>query len=141
LIVGLTTPFDTPQTNVFAEQKEVATNLFQAAKSVESQVSMAVKTKNVSWLGKLKVLAKEICDLLVEFVVNAIRFAIVKFIIEMCAQIMSAVVAAITKKGGKIDISSPGVHCAGSSTPIPQVPQDPRAVGSPFRSEASRYWA
>ncbi len=99
-------------------------DLLKTAKVIESQVRFARKTGNRIWLEKLQRLASQMIAQVGEYLKKAIELAIYKFVVELCAMIMSALLSAWTKKGGKpMDITTSGVFYNSGGAPQPQQSQ------------------
>lgn len=99
-------------------------DLLKTAKIIENQARFAKKTRNRIWLEKLQRLASQMMAQVGEYLKKAIELAIYKFVVELCAMIMSALLSAWTKKGGKpMDITTSGVFYNSGGTAQPQQSQ------------------
>jgi hypothetical protein len=109
--------FKSATTEAEASVLNEVSDLARAAHNLDSQMSMATKTKNPLWLLKLKGFALRLGEALLDFVKRAIELAIFKLVLELCAMIMNSIMAALTKKGmGPMDVSTPGIYMQKTAT-------------------------
>lgn len=118
----------------FTELKDIKS----AAESVVEATQRAKKSGDSKTLKYLRGLARDIFQMMVTFVENAIRLAIFKFVIELCAQIVQSLVQAMVDKNQKpVEISTPGVYFTvpgqqAQQTPTTNNQQRPSSFDNPF---------
>lgn len=109
-VFGQAKPAPEPKRATMSEAEE----MLKTARVIESQARFARKTGNRAWLTKLRGYAESMLAQVGVYLKKAVEIAIYKFVVELCAMIMSALVGALNKKGGKpMDITTPGVFYSG----------------------------
>ncbi len=122
---------NTSKNNIFGEAQDFA----KAASNLHGQFRTATRKGDHVWLSKLRGFAQALGSALWLFLVSAFEIGIMKMVIELCAMSMVKILEIVTKKGRKIEISTPGVFYNPQGQPTNQYQQPAPSMGAnPFGS-------
>jgi len=152
----MTSPFDDPRegvvgnetTNAFGERIEsengagpfaTVHTFAKSADQLKTQATFAKKTGNYRWLNRIKSQAQSLSELVGQFIVEALKIALAKFVIELCALIIDSLMTALTGINKKVDITTPNVFYSKTSPEAARAATASTSYNDPWGTSAPRF--
>ena len=110
-------------------------SMFRTAESLNRQAKMARRNKDRAWEDRIRGYARDLLAIATRFAKEAVRLALSKLVLELCAMVINHIMDLLKSGGHKdMDITTPHVFYG---RPAPQSgPSQPSLFGSdnPFNS-------
>ena len=108
-------------------------DILSAARTLHEETLRARRSGNGAWLARLLVSAGELRAIAGDFLRKAVHLALAKFVLELCAMVIDAIMSAIRKMVNRpLDITSPNVYYGNASPAASGGSPYPGGGRSPF---------